>query len=196
MLLSLPSPPDSKGAPAWRHTSRSPVAMTALQPPSLWSIQVADVATGVAQQAWIADTGSGSVFREVVAANQLEWASDDRLVFPWEKDGWTHLYAVPASGGRAVLLTPGAFEVEHVALSPDRASIVYSSNQDDIDRRHIWKVAATGGPPTAVTRGADLEWTPVVTSDGRGIAFIRAGTRTPPRPVRQASRPAGSRPSA
>jgi dipeptidyl aminopeptidase/acylaminoacyl peptidase len=150
-----------------------------------WSIQLADVATGVAQQAWIADTGPGSVFREVVAENQLLWASDDRIVFPWEKDGWTHLYAVPASGGRAVPLTPGAFEVEHVAISPDRASIVYSSNQDDIDRRHIWKVAATGGPPTAVTRGTDLEWTPVVTSDGRGIAFIRAGTRTPPHPVIQ-----------
>src|SRR5207248_2135274 len=71
-----------------------------------------------------------------------------------------------------------------VVASPDGATIVYSSNQDDIERRHIWKVAVAGGAAVALTRGTDLEWTPVVTGDGRGgIAFIRAGTRTPPHPM-------------
>ena len=148
-----------------------------------WSIRVADVASGTGRQVWIADSGPGSVFREVVAENQLRWAAGNRIVFPWEKDGWTHLYSVPVEGGRATLLTPGGFEVEHVAMSPDGATIVFSSNQDDIERRHIWKVSAAAGPPTALTRGTDLEWTPVMTGDGRGVAFIRAGTRTPPRPV-------------
>jgi len=150
-----------------------------------WSIRVADVATGAGRQVWAADTGRGSVFREVVADNQIHWGAADRIVFPWEKDGWTHLYAVPAQGGQPTLLTPGAFEVEHVSPGPDRATLVFSSNQDDIERRHIWKVAVAGGPATAVTRGTDLEWTPVMTSEGRGIAFIRAGTRTPPRPMIQ-----------
>src|SRR5437870_27413 len=131
-----------------------------------WSIHVADVASGAARQVWIADSGPGSVFREVVAENQIRWAAGDRIVFPWEKDGWTHLYAVPVDGGRATLLTPGGFEVEHVAMSPDGATIVFSSNQDDIERRHLWKVPVTGGPPTALTRGTDLEWTPVRTGDG------------------------------
>jgi dipeptidyl aminopeptidase/acylaminoacyl peptidase len=148
-----------------------------------WSIRVADVTSGAGRQVWVADTGRGSVFREVVAENQIRWGAGDRIVFPWEKDGWTHLYAVPVDGGRATLLTPGGFDVEHVALSPDRATLVFSSNQDDIERRHIWKVAVAGGPPTPLTRGTDLEWTPVMTGDGRGVAFIRAGTRTPPRPV-------------
>jgi len=148
-----------------------------------WSIRVADVASGAGRQVWIADSGPGSVFREVVAENQLDWAAGNRIVFPWEKDGFTHLYSVPVEGGRATLLTPGGFEVEHVAMSPDGSTIVFSSNQDDIERRHIWKVSATGGAPTALTRGTDLEWTPVMTGDGRGVAFIRAGTRTPPRPV-------------
>src|SRR6266699_6583603 len=148
-----------------------------------WSIRVADVASGSGRQVWIADSGPGSVFREVVAENQLDWAAGNRIVFPWEKDGFTHLYSVSVEGGRATLLTPGGFEVEHVAMSPDGSTLVFSSNQDDIERRHIWKVSATGGAPTALTRGTDLEWTPVMTGDGRGVAFIRAGTRTPPRPV-------------
>jgi len=32
-----------------------------------------------------------------------------------------------------------------VHASLDRARIIYSSNQDDIDRRHIWSVAVDGG---------------------------------------------------
>ena len=47
----------------------------------------------------------------------------------------------PSAGGTRDLLTPGDFEVEHVALAPDRSRVIYSSNQDDIDRRHIWSVA-------------------------------------------------------
>src|SRR5437660_8957029 len=148
-----------------------------------WSIHVADVASGAGRQVWIADSGPGSVFREVVAENQIRWAAADRIVFPWEKDGWTHLYSVATQGnGDATLLTPGGFDVEHVTTTPDRATIVYSSNQDDIDRRHIWRVSATSGPASAVTSGAGVEWTPVVTSDGKVIC-IRADGKNPPRPA-------------
>ena len=187
---------DSDGEPVWSPDGRriaflripagaEGLPFTPQRSGQPWSIRVADVATGVGRGVWVADSGAGSVFREVVAANQLLWGAGDRIVFPWEKDGWTHLYTVPAAGGRATLLTPGGFEVEHVTLSPDRATVVFSSNQDDIERRHIWKVAVSGGPPTAVTKGTGLEWTPVVTGDGRGVAFIQAGTRTPPHPVLQ-----------
>jgi dipeptidyl aminopeptidase/acylaminoacyl peptidase len=148
-----------------------------------WSIRIADVATGAGRQVWVADTGRGSAFRGIVADDQLLWGAGDRIVFPWEKDGWTHLYSVSVSGGVAAPLTPGAFEVEHVTITPDRATIVFSSNQDDIDRRHIWRVAVSGGKPEAVTRGAGLEWSPAVTSDGRAIAFLRAEAKRPPRPA-------------
>src|SRR5205807_10513 len=106
-----------------------------------WSIRVADLASGASRLVWTADTGRGSVFREIVAPNQIVWGAGERIVFPWEKDGWTHLYAAPVDGGRATLLTPCAFEVEHVVASPDVATVVFSSNQGDIERRHIWKVS-------------------------------------------------------
>jgi len=148
-----------------------------------WSIRVADVATGRGREVWRADAGRGSAFREIVAENQLLWGAGSRLVFPWEKDGWTHLYAVPLSGGAAALLTPGAFEVEHVTRTPDGREVVFSSNQDDLDRRHVWRVSVAGGKPQAVTSGTGIEWAPAVASDGKAVALLRADARKPPRPA-------------
>jgi hypothetical protein len=44
---------------------------------------------------------------------------------------------------------PANFEVEHVSLSADRKTLVFDSNQNDIDRRHVWRVVASrrGRPP-------------------------------------------------
>src|SRR5205807_4952795 len=92
-----------------------------------WSIWTADVKTGQGRHVWIADAGAGSVFRPTISANNdtpsstnLFWTNLDDLVFPWEKSGWQHLYAVPVRGGAARALTAGKFEVTHVAFSPDR----------------------------------------------------------------------------
>ena len=148
-----------------------------------WSILVADATTGMGQEIWRAKEGAGSAFRGIVSSAQLMWGPGDRIVFPWEADGWTHLYTVSANGGAATLLTPGDFEVEHVSFAPDRASVIYSSNQGDIDRRHIWRVAVTGGKPTAITSGTGLEWSPVRTSDGKAVAMLRSDAKVPPRPA-------------
>ena len=141
-----------------------------------FSIMVADVATGSARTVWTAERGVGSAFRNVVG-DQLMWGAGDRLVFPWERTGWTSLYSVPVAGGSATLLTPGKFEVEYVTLTPDRTHVVYNSNQDDIDRRHLWRVAVAGGTPVAITSGTDIDWEPAVTDDGKTVAFFRSGAR-------------------
>ena len=147
-----------------------------------WSIRVVDAdGSAPGKQVWKAIDGDGSVFRGLGSAQELFWA-DDRLVFPWERDGWTHLYSVPAAGGDATLLTPGNFEVEHVGMTPDGREMVYSSNQDDIDRRHIWRVAVAGGTPVALTSGATLEWSPTVASDGT-VAWIHADPQHQARPA-------------
>lgn len=143
-----------------------------------WSIRVVDVRTGEAREVWKAAEGKGSVFQGISASRQLFWGADDRLVFPWERTGWLNLYSVPVRGGPATHLTPGEFEVEHVTLTPDGREVVYSSNQDDIDRRHLWRVPVGGGRPSAVTTGKGIEWSPVVTGDGT-IAFFASDARTP-----------------
>jgi dipeptidyl aminopeptidase/acylaminoacyl peptidase len=158
-----------------------------------WSIRLVDVATGKAAEIWKADNGAGSVFHGVSAAEQLVWAAGDRIVFPWERDGWIHLYSIPAAGGGATLLTPGSFEVEHVAPSPDRRYVFYSSNQhmqrdavdektadaDDIDRRHVWRVPVDASTrPVSVTSGKSAEWMPAPI-DNNALAFV-ASTGTIP----------------
>jgi dipeptidyl aminopeptidase/acylaminoacyl peptidase len=146
-----------------------------------WSLRVADVKTGQARQVWNADAGYGSAFQGIVADSQLHWGAGDRLVFPWEKDGWLHLYSVPVTGGKAALLTPGNFEVEYVNIAPDRTRMIYNSNQDDIDRRHIWTVAVDGAtkPVRNPVKSNGSEWQPAFTSDG-SIAAFHADALMPP----------------
>ena len=149
-----------------------------------WSIRVADVASGRASEIWKADTGPGSVFQGVNTPQQLMWAAGDRIVFPWERDGWIHLYSVPAAGGTAAPLTPGNFEVEHVAMSPDGERIIYSSNQvdgtnhDDIDLRSIWMVPVDGTSRPVPLTGRAAEWMPAPI-DNETFAFICSGPRQP-----------------
>ena len=184
---------DRDGAPVWSPDSRRLAfvripsvdehkyfAAVRSRPP--WSIRVAD-ADGVSagKEVWKAAEGDGSVFRQLGSEQQLFWAGD-RLVFPWERDGWTHLYSVAVTGGDATLLTPGAFEVEHVAMTPDGRQMVYSSNQNDIDRRHLWRVDVAGGVPLAITGGTGLEWSPAVTG-GDALVFIHADAGRPARPA-------------
>ncbi|MEO6210848.1 MAG: prolyl oligopeptidase family serine peptidase [Gemmatimonadaceae bacterium] len=148
-----------------------------------WSIVVADASTGVGHEIWKSKEGVGSAFTGIVADAQLMWGQGDRIAFPWERDGWTHLYTVSASGGDATLLTPGDFEVEHVSMTADRTTIFYASNQGDIDRRHLWRVNIAGGKPAPVTTGTGIEWSPVQTSDGKAIAMLRSDAKLPARPA-------------
>lgn len=146
-----------------------------------WSIQVVKLATNESRTIWRAREGRGSAFWPINAENQLLWAAGDRIVFPHEGDGWLHLYSVAARGGEAVLLTPGEFEVEYASLSPDRRQIIFNSNQGDIDRRHLWRVGVAENRPVAITRGEGIEWSPVMTSDGRALCYLRSGARRPAR---------------
>lgn len=176
---------DSRGL-AFRRTPASPrrLIFTPQRSAQPWSIHVADVTKGTSREVWRADLGIGSAYREIVAENQLFWSRDGYLVFPWEKDGWTHLYSVPAEGGPARLLTPGNFEVEQVRLAIDGHTLIYNSNQGDVDRRHVWRVAAAGGPPQALTQGVSNEWNPTPLANGAGIAMIQSTGQHPPQPYR------------
>ncbi len=153
--------------------------------PVPWSIRIADVGSGEGKQVWQADAGTGSLFHEMVAKNQLLWMNDGRIVFPWEKTGWLHLYSLPPNAKQAQLLTPGDYEIDNVVTDGKR--IVYSSNEvttdlDDIDRKHLYSLALGARVPTAITFGNQLETNPAVLSDG-GLAMLRGDAHWPFAPV-------------
>jgi dipeptidyl aminopeptidase/acylaminoacyl peptidase len=139
-----------------------------------WSIRIADARTGFGHEVFRAKPGPGSVFHRIEAEQQLFWAANDRLVFPWELTGWCHLYSIPVAGESYSELTPGVGEVEHVAMSHDGRAMFYSSNINDIDRRHLWEVPVTGGPPTQITRGENIEWAPTPAADGSALVLLES----------------------
>jgi dipeptidyl aminopeptidase/acylaminoacyl peptidase len=153
-----------------------------VQTPEPFAFWIADAATGKSRKVWSSpDTLAGSLPH--VARNEpLFWTADNKLVFLAETDNWPHLYAVDTAGGDARLLTPGNFMVEHVVLSPDRRSLVYSANAgetaDDVDRRHLFRVGTDGHAPQPLTRGDSLEWSPAALTEGK-VAYIAAGAQQP-----------------
>jgi dipeptidyl aminopeptidase/acylaminoacyl peptidase len=156
--------------------NRRPVIPAPVTP---WSIWVADAQTLQAHQIW----HSGEISRDSLpnfANTSFFYAAGNRILFDSEQDGWGHLYSIDAAGGgKPSLLTPGDFEIEDVSLSADKRTVLYSSNQNDIDRRHLWSVAVAGGTPRALTQGAGIEWTPIQTADGSAVVCLGSGATTP-----------------
>ena len=160
-FVRLPSDPDSLRGP---RRSGEP-----------WSIRIVDVSTDVERDVFKADAGPGSVFHPIVAEGQLIW-SGDRIIFPWEKDGWCHLYSVPVTGGAPTSLTPGLGEVEHVNVSKDGKTLFFSSNIGDIDRRHLWKLDLSRRTQAgAITPGASIEWAPTPVADNSALVYLQSG---------------------
>ena len=114
--------------------------------PTPWSLWVADTNTYAAHQVWQSGQGPRDSLPPF-AGESLQFAGD-RIIFASEQTNRNHLYSIPILGGQAVELTPGDFDVEDVTPNQTgRTTIYFSSNQNDVDRRHLWKVDAKGGAP-------------------------------------------------
>ena len=154
---------------------------------SPWSIWTADAATGEARELWTAPTTLPGSVPSTQGGTNLHWAANGRIAFLSYEDGWPHLYSIPESGGEALLLTPGDYMAEYIALSPDGRFLLFAGNTGpdplDIDRRHVVRVPTDRAAPEVLTPGDGLEWTPVVTGDGESVAFISATPQRPPLPA-------------
>ncbi|HEX4266543.1 MAG TPA: prolyl oligopeptidase family serine peptidase [Steroidobacteraceae bacterium] len=175
--------PDGKRIAFVRVPSDPVVPFTSSREGTPWEIWVADAATGRGGRIWRAGEGVGSRFRLLFnSRDSIFWGAGDRLVFPWEVSGWVRLYSISAAGGEPLLLTPGESEVFGAQLSNDRTHLVYSSNEGDLDRRHIWELSVAHGRPHQVTRGDGVEDMPAIAVDNR-IFALRGEARIPLRPA-------------
>lgn len=153
-----------------------------------WELWVADAATYAAHRFWESGTQPDDMLYRTTIGDALQVGANHEVLFSSEADGWNHLYSVSdvTTNGQlntAKLLTPGQFEIKAVSLLPDKTTVVYNSNQNDIDRRHLWRVPLDGSSaPVAVTQGATIEWNPVETGDGKQLVCLGSSGTSPAMP--------------
>jgi dipeptidyl aminopeptidase/acylaminoacyl peptidase len=111
------------------------------------------------------------------------WGAENRLLFYSESDGWMRIYSVSISGGKEIALTPANCEAEQSTLSADRKKLIFNSNCEDTDRRHLWSVSVSGGSSKRLTQGNGIEWSPVVTSGNDRIIFVGSTSSQPAAPA-------------
>lgn len=151
-----------------------------------WAIFVWNAASGKTKLVWQSSNDAAGSFPDEGDWEQqgFQFAAGNRITFASQQDGWVHLYSISADGGSPVLLTPGTFSFQDATLTPDGKNLVYSSNENDIDRRHIWRVSVEHPGQTSLTRGETIEWTPVVTGDGRYVLCLGSTATQPAMPYR------------
>jgi dipeptidyl aminopeptidase/acylaminoacyl peptidase len=159
--------------------------------PQPWAIWLADAETAQAHELW----HSGKAMNDSLppfAAESLKFAEGGRIVFCSEQDGRNHLYAISAGGGAPRLLTPGEFDVEDVELATDKNAVLYTSNDGDVERRHIsisilqdvTRANALNLKRGPLTTGKTIEWHPVMLADGKTIVCFGSTATSPAMPYR------------
>ena len=95
------------------------------------------------------------------------------------KPGYNQIFWVPADGGAPTQLTFGATHAGGgpVSWTPDGRAILFSANlSKDWDRQplnsEVYRVSIDGGAPVALTSRDGPDSSPVVSPDGRSIAWI------------------------
>ena len=107
----------------------------------------------------VSKTGSG-----LYEHHHPTWSPNGRLICYSAADG---LWAVPADGGTARQITHGAAD-SHPAWSAS-GYVYFSSRRSGMWQ--IWRVSATGGDAQPVTAGLSTERQPMLSRDGRYLAF-------------------------
>jgi dipeptidyl aminopeptidase/acylaminoacyl peptidase len=146
---------------------------------------------------YVADTQAGSV-RAIHEETEPEfwsipdwgeagaqpWPSPDGkwIAFLSDRDGWDHLYVMPASGGDAVQITKGQFEAWRPSWSHDSSRIAFDANEPDRPGDRRVGIALIGKDPgravvTYITTGLgtniDAHWSP----DDSHLVFQHTDTR-------------------
>lgn len=157
-----------------------------------FDVMVVDANTGRGGAVFTSDPGYGSRFNGLSAngysglggRNSLLWLADGQLVFPYEKTGWKHLYAIPATGGDLTQLTRGAFEVHAMAASLDRRTVhVLANSEGDLSRLGLYRLSLNAElqlERVSVGSEGTMPFT-VKPLAGGGVVYEVAGSRLPER---------------
>jgi dipeptidyl aminopeptidase/acylaminoacyl peptidase len=109
----------------------------------------------------------------------LGWVNDEEIYFVSERDGWAHLYTMPARGGSWRQVTTGRFEVESVQVSRDRTRFYLTTSEESPAERHFYEVSVSGGPRTRITHTAGKHEV-TLTRDESYVADVYSYVNRPP----------------
>ncbi len=113
-----------------------------------------------------------------VVETRLKWRADGIGGIGQRPLGFTHLFVVPATGGAPRQLTSGEFEHggEPAWMPAGRSILLHAARRPDADTTlypdDIWRFPLDGSAPVQLTRGNGPEQSPVVSPNGRHIAFL------------------------
>lgn len=95
------------------------------------------------------------------------------------KPGYRQIFWVPADGGAPIQLTFGATNAgNRLSWTPDGRSILFSANlspdwqRSSLVQSDVYRVGIGGGAPVALTNREGPDDSPVVSPDGRQIAWV------------------------
>lgn len=116
-------------------------------------------------------------------AGAQPWPSPDGkwIAFLSDRDGWDHIYVMPATGGEPVQLTKGHFEAWRPAWSHDSTRIAFDANEPDrLGDRRLGIVKIAGDPSQAtvtyITAGLGTNIEPHWSSDDSHIVYQHTDT--------------------
>lgn len=115
-----------------------------------------------------------------VAINRMMWGAGDHIVFPLSPatDEYDRYYSIsltePSAAPVMLTTTNGLIEdATSAALSPDGGTLYYSTNANDIEKRHIWAVPTAGGEsPKQISTDAGIETHPQPLATGKQVAVL------------------------
>lgn len=112
-----------------------------------------------------------------IVETRLKWRADGIGGIGQRPLGFSHLFVVPVTGGAPRQITEGDFDHGgEPGWMPDGKSIVlHAARRADADTtlygEDIWRFPLDGGKPAQLTKVDGTETNPVVSPDGRYIAF-------------------------
>ena len=169
--------PDGTQIAFWRTPGLNKDETPNLMKGQPFKIIVADVTTGKGQTIWQSPSADGW-FWAYFPYKMLQWTKENKILFYSEHEDWNHIYAINSDGTELQDLTPGACEVENNSLTADNTHLYFTSNCEDTNRRHIWKVNIKSGESELLTDKKGIQTNPIAL--GNNILAYREGTYNQP----------------